>query len=102
MINLVVYLDKINNAKDLVALLLEEGLIANASIDHDNIYYLKKEGKIQKTVNSVITAQTKAILFSEVTEFIRLHYGEHVPVYSLPITQANHSFDDLIRENTKK
>jgi uncharacterized protein involved in tolerance to divalent cations len=101
MINLVIYLDRLNEAKDLVTLLLKEGLIANASIDHDNVSYRMQDGELQKTVNSVITAQTRSMLFLGITKLIEEHYGEHVPVYSMPITQANASFDQLIRDHTK-
>lgn len=91
-----------NEATVLVNSLLEEGLIANASIDNDNTSYRIENNKIVKNVNCVITAQTKALLFSLIDKYIKENYGEHVQIYSLPITQANSSFDTLIRTNTKK
>lgn len=102
MVNVVIYLDKINDAKKFVEILLRDGLIANASIDDDNISYRIENNEMVKNVNCVITAQTKALLFSQIEKFIKEKYGGNVQIYSLPITQANNSFDSLIRSNTKK
>lgn len=102
MINVIIYLDKVNNAKDLVEILLKDGLIANASIDNDNISYRIENDTMIKNVNCVITAQTKSLLFSLIENYINERYGFHVQIYSVPITQANNSFDTLIRNSTKK
>ncbi len=102
MINLIIYLDKLNEAKELVDLLLKNELIANASIDNDNVSYRLIQGDLHKTVNSVITAQTKSMLFSTIVKLIEEKYGENVVIYSMPITQANASFDELIRNHTNR
>ena len=102
MVNVIIYLDKINDAKNLVEILLRDGLIANASIDYDNISYRIENNEMIKNVNCVITAQTKALLFSSIEKLIGEKYGDNVQIYSLPITQANTSFDTLLRSNTKK
>lgn len=102
MVNVIIYLDKTNEAKVLVATLLQERLIANASIDTDNSSYKVENNEIVKSVNCVITAQTKSLLFSHIEKHIMENYGENVQIYSLPITQANSSFDTLIRDSTKK
>lgn len=102
MINVIIYLDKINEAKNLVDMLLTEGLIANASIDSDNVSYRIENDEIVTNVNYVITAQTKSLLFSLIDRFISERYGHQVPIYAIPIIQANESFDTLIRNNTRK
>jgi uncharacterized protein involved in tolerance to divalent cations len=102
MINVIIYLDKINEAKNLVDMLLTEELIANASIDSDNVSYRIEDNQIVTSVNYVITAQTKSLLFSMIDRFISERYGHHVPIYATPIIQANESFDTLIRSNTRK
>ena len=102
MVNIVIYLDNNNPSQDLVNELLEEGLIANASIDIDNISYKKEsEGVVQNT-NTVITCQTKSMLFPLIEKLIMQKYGPEIPIYSLPIIQSNSSFDQMIRNRTIK
>ncbi|QYJ68901.1 hypothetical protein [Flavobacterium litorale] len=100
MVCITIYLEKGIEPKELADLLLIKGLIANASIDKDNVSYTLIDGKITERVNDVITAQTKMALFYEIEELVAEAYGEHVPIYSVPIIHANHSFDTLIRSNT--
>ncbi|NDI99585.1 divalent cation tolerance protein CutA [Flavobacterium sp. LaA7.5] len=100
MVCIIIYLEQANEAKELTDLLLMKRLIANASIDKDNVSYNLKEGKIVENINYVITAQTKMALFYEIEELIAAAYGEHIPIFSIPIIHANHSFDTLIRSNT--
>ena len=102
MINVIIYLDKVHDAKVLVEILLKEGLIANASIDNENISYRIEYNEMIKNVNNVITAQTKALLFSLIEKYIKEKYGDNVQIYSVLITQANTSFDTLVRNNTNK
>lgn len=102
MINLIIYLDKKHDATRLVNLLLQEELVANASIDIDNISYRVENNQIVQSTNNVITAQTKALLFSLIEKLIKEKYGDDTSIYSLPITQANYYFDMFIRSNTKK
>jgi uncharacterized protein involved in tolerance to divalent cations len=102
MINVIIYLNQVNEAKELIDTLLLEDLIANASIDISNVSYSKENGSIVKNVNTVITAQTKSMLFSSIVSVVSEKYGTEVPIFSMPITQANSSFDHIIREHTKK
>jgi uncharacterized protein involved in tolerance to divalent cations len=102
MVNVVIYTDKISVARNLVALLLKNELVANASIDKNNTIYRLANKKVIKKTNIVITTQTKSLLFSHIEKLIKDKYGDQIPIYSVPITQANHSFDVLIRSNTKK
>lgn len=102
MVNIVIYLKENHPAKELVNELLEQGLIANASIDKDNISYKKESEGVVQTVNTVITCQTKSILFPQVELLVRQKYGEEIPIYSLPIIQSNSSFDQMIRNRTIK
>jgi uncharacterized protein involved in tolerance to divalent cations len=102
MVNIIIYLNQNHPAQELVNELLEEGLIANASIDKDNISYKKESEGVVQTVNTVITCQTKSMLFSTIENLIKQKYGEEIPIYSLPIIQSNSSFDQMIRNRTIK
>lgn len=102
MVNIIIYLAKEQDAKYLVDTLLNEQLIANASIDMDNISFNIENNHIIRSVNSVITAQTRSLLISKIENFIAAKYGEGVRICSIPIIHANNSFDALIRNNTLK
>lgn len=102
MVNVIIYLCSSKQAEDIVFELLKDNLIANASIDVDNTSYCIKNNEIVKTVYSVITAQTKSLLFSSIEQIVEDKYGKDIHIYSLPITQANTSFDSLIRNSTIK
>ncbi len=102
MINVIIYLKSREHAEILVSQMLRESLVAHASIDHENDSYKVVEGIVKKEVNVVITAQTKALLFSEIDTLVKNTLDDSVPIYSLPITQTNKSFDNWIRSNTRK
>jgi uncharacterized protein involved in tolerance to divalent cations len=102
MINLVIYLKKEQNASLLIEKLFQQELIGMASIDENNSSYVLNEGKVQQMIHTVITVQTKALLFSEITKLVESEYGTNVPINCLPIVGSNGSFDHIIRENTKK
>jgi uncharacterized protein involved in tolerance to divalent cations len=102
MVNVIIYLKQLEEAKSLIHDMLHEGLVAHASIDHENDSYKIVDGSVVKEVNFVVTAQTKALLFSEIDTMVKGKLGDQVPIYSLPITQANDSFDRWIRANTRK
>ncbi len=101
MVNMIIYLKKEHNPNLLIEKLFEEELIGKASIDVDNVAYIKKDHKVEKVINSVITIQTKAVLFTEITTLIEKEFGEDVLITSIPIVGSNVSFDKIIRENTK-
>lgn len=102
MINVYIYLDSQKDARELVTGLMEKDLLAHASIDRDNHSILKIDGKITEQTNFVITGQTKALLFNNILEFIEQQGIENTKVYSVPITQCNENFADIIRKNTLK
>jgi len=102
MINVIIYLPAKHDPVQLVANLLEQKLIANASIDKDNVSYRFDGSSINAVVETVITAQTKAMLFSQIDTLVKEKHGDNVPVFSQPITQTNPSFDALIRNHTLK
>lgn len=102
MVNVIIYLDKNHNPRKLVDLLLQKRLVAKATIDIDNVTYLLKDDEILTTTNTVITAQTKSLLFSQIEKLVVEIYGTSIPIYSVPITQANDQFDKLVRDNTLK
>jgi uncharacterized protein involved in tolerance to divalent cations len=97
MINMYFYLDKTHSAEHLVEDLLENGLVAHASIDLNNNSMLKVNGKIKKQICSLITAQTKALLFDKISKYLTDKYHNHIKIYSAPIAQCNETFSDLIR-----
>lgn len=104
MVNLIIYFDDYNDkdAQELVVSLLEQKLIASASIDADNEYYTTKDDKISKASHTVITAQTKSLLFTQIEKYVNEKYGKDIPIFSIPITQVNDYFDTYIRKRTKK
>jgi len=102
MVNIIIYLEQSNEAQEIVHELLEAKLIANASIDIENESYSLENETIVKRINSVITAQTKSMLFSTIEKLIHEKHGSEVPIFSVPITQANEKFDFIIRNSTIK
>ncbi len=104
MVNIIIYLENelMEKASRLVYDLLQNELVASASIDKDNSYYIQKNGKVEQTTHTVITAQTKSLMFTEITEFIEENIGTNVPVFSVPLTQMNEHFNDYIKSRTKK
>ncbi|MDZ4665655.1 MAG: divalent cation tolerance protein CutA [Bacteroidota bacterium] len=102
MINAYIYLDSQKDAMKLVKGLVENDLIAHASIDKDNHSLMKMNGNIMEQINFVITGQTKGLLFDKILEFIAHEAIENTRVYSVPITQCNENFGEIIRKNTKK
>ncbi len=104
MVNIVIYLENElrKKSQELVQSLLKHELVASASIDEDNSYYIKKKNEVLKTTHTVITAQTKSLMFSDVVSFIKSELGEKVPVFSMPLTQMNDHFNEYIKSRTKK
>lgn len=102
MINVYIYLDSQKDARELVKGLMKKELLAHASIDKDNHSFLKINGKIIEQSNFVITGQSKALLFNHILDFIDKEGFENTKIYSLPITQCNENFGEIIRKNTMK
>lgn len=102
MINVHIYVDSQKDAHQLVTGLMEKDLLAHASIDKDNHSFFKINGKITEQINFVITGQTKALLFKDILDFIENKGFDHTKVYSVPITQCNENFGEIIRSNTLK
>lgn len=100
MVNIVIYLKKEHNAKELVHLLLSERLIAYASIDENNISYLWNEIGITEEVYTVITAQSKALLFNEIVKSVEAKIGENTPINATPIVGSNRIFDQTVKSKT--
>ena len=102
MINIYIYLDSQKDAKKLVKGLMEDDLLAHASIDKYNHSFIKVDGNIREETSFVITGQTKALLFTKILEYISKQEIENIKLYSLPITQCNDNFAEIIRNNTQK
>jgi uncharacterized protein involved in tolerance to divalent cations len=104
MVNIIIYLENEMRTKatQLVHDLLKNEFVASASIDEDNSYFIQKKGKIEKTTHTLITAQTKSLMFTEIVEYIENNVGSDVPVFSVPLTQMNEQFNEYIKSRTKK
>jgi uncharacterized protein involved in tolerance to divalent cations len=100
MVNVVIYLKDEYDAIELVKFLLTEKLIASASIDQNNVSYKMNENELTKDVYSVITCQSKSLLFNDIIEAVELRIGVQVPISSTPIVAANRMFDYSIRTKT--
>lgn len=100
MVNVIIYLKKEHNAIEFVKFLLVEKLVASASIDENNISYKQMEGKLYEDVYTVITAQTKSLLFNEIVKLVEDRIGDEIPIISTPIVASNRIFDDNIKSKT--
>ena len=100
MVNVVIYLKEEFDAKELVHYLLNEKLIASASIDEKNVFYELVDGLYTEKVFSVITSQSKSLLFPDIVQAIEKRIGEQTAIHSTPIVASNKIFDDRIRSKT--
>ena len=100
MVNIIIYLKKEESAMELVKFLLEEKLIASATIDENNISYKLENSTFSEDVFSVITAQSKSLLFNQIVKAVEAKTGEDTPINSTPIVASNRVFDDVIRAKT--
>ena len=100
MVNVIIYLKKEHNPKQLVKLLLTERLIASASIDENNISYKLDDTEFSEVIYSVITAQSKFLLFNEIVKAVEAEIGEETPINSTPIVGSNKVFNDSIKTKT--
>ena len=101
MVNLVLYLSDENKARTLVTTLLQKKLIAHASIATSRETLSALDGKLNVNLECVITAQTKAVLFEEISRLVTENYGNEIRIFSIPIAQCNDSFSEVIRTETK-
>ena len=100
MINIIIYLRQNQQPKEIVNFLLKERLIASASIDEYNVCYKMVDDVIVEENFSVITSQSKALLFDDVVNAVETKLGEKVAINSIPIVGANGFFNDTIRKRT--
>lgn len=100
MVNVRIYLKKERNAKELVRHLLENKLIASASIDENNIVYNLDNHELVEHVYTVITSQSKSLLFNDIVEKVETFLGEQTAIHCTPIVASNKIFDESIRSKT--
>lgn len=100
MVSVIIYLKQNEFAEALAKELVGNGLAAGASIDVDNSHFVKEGDSVVKTVHTVLTLQSKALLFSKIVDFVENFLGEEVPIYTLPITQTDNNFHQFIRNRT--
>lgn len=93
MVNMIIYLKKEYNPKELVKDFLEEKLIASATIDEYNISYEMNDNGFLEQLFNVITSQSKALLFYEVISFVEKEYVHEIPINSTPIVSSNEFFN---------
>jgi uncharacterized protein involved in tolerance to divalent cations len=101
MVNVLIYLNSEFDPNLVVKRLLEERIIAKATIDLDNTSYEFNDGDLVIKKYSIVTIQTRSLLFSKLVEMVETEFSTELPIYSLPITQSNNWFDQFIREQTK-
>ena len=101
MVNVLIYLNSEFDPNLVVKRLLEERIIAKATIDLDNISYEFNDGDLVIKKYSIVTIQTRSLLFSKLVEMVETEFSTELPIYSLPITQSNNWFDQFIREQTR-
>lgn len=102
MVNLFFYLNNEENANVLVRSLLHERLIAHAAISKctETMGTMLGESNMLRE-EFVITAQTKAVLFEEITAFVQKNSQDEIRIFSVPIVQCNDTFAEIIRSHTK-
>lgn len=100
MVNVVIYLNKTNDAEALVKLLLRAELIASAVIDLDNISYTITDGVFTKKIFNVVTAKSKSLLVNSIIEVVEQHISDDVLIIATPIVGHNNNFDRMVRQNT--
>ena len=91
MVNIVIYLKQEFDAMELVKSLLTEKLVASATIDINNASYKMENNKLVGEIFSVITAQSKALLFAEIVKHVEEKLGEEIPIISMPIVSSKFS-----------
>ena len=101
MVNLVMYLSEEEKARGLVKILLHKKLIAHAAMNASVETLTIPENDVVRGRECVITAQTKAVLFEEITMLVKEHYGNEIRIFSYPIAQCNDAFSEVIRNETK-
>ncbi len=102
MVNVYIYTESNESARSIVLNLMKKGLMAHASIDKDNESFILRDGEIIEEDNYVITGQTKALLFNQIVEEIASSDTKNPKIFSVPITQCNKAFEDILRVNTKQ
>ncbi len=100
MVNIIIYLKKEDSAKELVKFLLEEKLIASATIDKNNVSYKLENNIFSEELLNVITAQSKSLLFNQIVKAVETKIGKETPITSIPIVASNRIFDDIVRTKT--
>jgi uncharacterized protein involved in tolerance to divalent cations len=99
MIQITLYTDSENEAKQIAESLLKANLVAYVSIDiKNNFYSLDKDGNLMTEEHAVLKAITRALLFQKVEDYIHLHFKKHIKIYAVPIAHANQDFSDNIRK----
>lgn len=102
MINAIIYLRQEHNPKELIKFLLHKKLIASASFDENNISYKQDGDEVKEEFFSVITAQSKALLFNDIVDEVESFLEERVSINSTPIVGASGFFNDTVRTSTLK
>jgi uncharacterized protein involved in tolerance to divalent cations len=102
MITVYIYTPEQQLAKEMAEGILKRQLAAHVSIDKDNRTYKIVADEMVEEKMSLIVAQTKALLYNEIEEYIFDNFGKDILIYSLPITQSSAMFYSLMKNNTKK
>lgn len=100
MIQLSIYFPEQTQAKAVIVELLKRQLVAHASIDYNNHVLRMENGELVEETLCLIRAETKALLFNDILDYIHERNLDPVRIFSTPITQCNPSFSELIRTKT--
>jgi hypothetical protein len=102
MVNVVIYIDDSLDPKLIISGLFQKELIAKATIDFSNKVFLMDNEELVESINSVITCQTKSLLFTDIVRYVKEEFGDNIKVCSLPIIASNKAFEDQIVNSTLK
>lgn len=102
MVNVVIYIDDSLDPKLIISGLFQKKLIAKATIDFSNKVFLLDNEELVESINSVITCQTKSLLFTDIVRYVKEEFGHNIKVCSLPIIASNKAFEDQIVNSTLK
>lgn len=101
MVNVILYLNNDSDPVEIIHQLLSNELIAIASMDIDNKSYFLKDDVLVRETHTIITCQTKSILFNEICDFVTAHFKGEIRINSVPIIASNESFEKSIKSATK-
>ncbi len=86
-------------AREIGRTLIQERLANSANVI-PSIHTLRWSGEeVINTTETILLVKTKSLLYSRIEKRVTELKGDHKPnIFSMPITQINHSYLDVLRE----